>query len=177
MILGAVGWESAFPVSPRSAEWAQLGGLLGRVLGEGGITWEVVAGFILEEGVVPFHFTRRQQEELIELDQAVGQEIQLIAANMHGVSLCYRGGQWARAGVATEYASGPRGRHLVQIDKDGGFTRVNLGNFWRAREYLSGDDQMVLSRRRDVAGHHTCGRRVRVRVQGLFSRGGGPEYW
>ncbi|KAK3237273.1 hypothetical protein CYMTET_52640 [Cymbomonas tetramitiformis] len=55
---------------------------LARVFRGAGISWEVVADFILEEAIHPFHFSGRRQEELLELDRQVGQEVQLFAANM-----------------------------------------------------------------------------------------------
>ncbi|KAK3274566.1 hypothetical protein CYMTET_17253 [Cymbomonas tetramitiformis] len=81
-ILDAVGWESAFPNLPRDAGWNGMVGRLARVLQEAGITWEVVAGYVLEEGMHPFHFSRQRQEQLIRMDQQLGQEVQMFAAGL-----------------------------------------------------------------------------------------------
>ncbi|KAK3250733.1 hypothetical protein CYMTET_39893 [Cymbomonas tetramitiformis] len=73
-----VGWESAFPSLPRDAKWSQNVEVLRNV----GAAWEVVAWYIPEEGLTPFHFSRQRQEELIGIDTRVGQGVQLFAANM-----------------------------------------------------------------------------------------------
>ncbi|KAK3258684.1 hypothetical protein CYMTET_32281 [Cymbomonas tetramitiformis] len=82
LILDAVGWESAFPNLPRDAGWNEMVSELARVLQEAGITWEVVAGYILEEGMHPFHFSRQRQEQLIQMDQQLGQEVQMFASGL-----------------------------------------------------------------------------------------------
>eukprot|EP00854_Cymbomonas_tetramitiformis_P003395 gene3395-biopygen3351 len=69
LILDAVGWESAFPSLPKSDEWTRLVSSLAHVFREARISKEVVADYILEEAVHPFHVTGSRQEELIELGQ------------------------------------------------------------------------------------------------------------
>ncbi|KAK3244436.1 hypothetical protein CYMTET_45949 [Cymbomonas tetramitiformis] len=82
LILDAVGWESAFPNLPRDAGWNEMVSGLARVLQEAGITWEVVAGYNLEEGMHPFHFSGQRQEQLIQMDQQLGQEVQMFASGL-----------------------------------------------------------------------------------------------
>ncbi|KAK3282615.1 hypothetical protein CYMTET_9661 [Cymbomonas tetramitiformis] len=158
MILETEGWESAFPNLPRDEEWTRVAGELWRVLRDAGVTWETVAGVVVEEGRGPFHFTRQQQEELVGLDQVVGQEIQQYAANMvAGVwremqslgrlpgasgSRGYtrpRGVEMVGQRLRLCYFRGPwvrvvteyvsdRGRHVVQFDDDGSCAPVDLSN-------------------------------------------------
>ncbi|KAK3267241.1 hypothetical protein CYMTET_24196 [Cymbomonas tetramitiformis] len=75
---GMEGQEFVGPLfRPVEDEWE-----LRRVLRDAKVTWETVAGFGVEEGRGPFHFARQRQEELVGLDQIVGQGIQQYAANM-----------------------------------------------------------------------------------------------
>eukprot|EP00854_Cymbomonas_tetramitiformis_P034041 gene34041-biopygen5800 len=74
-ILDALGWRSSFPNLSRSDEWTRIVDRLAHVFREAGISWEVAADYILEPAVHPFHFSGRRQEELIELEQQVGQEV------------------------------------------------------------------------------------------------------
>ncbi|KAK3232708.1 hypothetical protein CYMTET_56949 [Cymbomonas tetramitiformis] len=76
MILGTVGWESAFPIVLRGAEWSHQVEELRKVLRNARVTWEVVAGYILQEGLAPFHFSRQSQKELIGRDTHVGRGLQ-----------------------------------------------------------------------------------------------------
>ncbi len=177
MILDAVGWTAAFPALPRSSDWTRLVQELRQVLQRAGVTWEVVAGFIVDEGVAPFHFDARRQEELINMDVHVGQRVQEYAAGLVAAardaqrqagrvpgasnSRGYtrpRGSELVGHRVRLCYQSGSRvgmvteffsarGRHSVQFDDDGQVMQVDLSNSRCAVEYLAADGVSVLSRR------------------------------
>ncbi|KAK3280724.1 hypothetical protein CYMTET_11447 [Cymbomonas tetramitiformis] len=150
MILDAVGWAAAFPALPRSAEWTRLVQELRQVLQRAGVTWEVVAGFIVDKGVAPFHFDARRQEELINMDVQNG----------------------ARVGMVTEFFSS-RGRHSVQFDDNGQVMQVDLSNSRCAVEYLAADGVSVLSRR-NGRGNGAPGGARRVGGRSDLGEDGGP---
>ncbi|KAK3236311.1 hypothetical protein CYMTET_53539 [Cymbomonas tetramitiformis] len=177
MILDAVGWTAAFPALPRSAEWTRLVRELRQVLQRAGVTWEVVAGFIVDEGVAPFHFDARRQEELINMDVQVGQQVQeyaagLVTASREAQRLAGRvpgalnsrgytrprGSELVGHRVRLYHQNGAqvgmvteffplRNRHGVQFDDNGQVMQVDFSNSRCAVEYLAADDVFVLSRR------------------------------
>ncbi|KAK3268450.1 hypothetical protein CYMTET_23049 [Cymbomonas tetramitiformis] len=113
LILDAVGWESAFPYLPRDAGWNEMVSGLARVLREAGVTWEVIAGYILEEGMHPFHFSRQRQEQLIQMDQQLGQEVQMFASGLVASARLLETGRGLVGSTGGQGYRRPRGRALV----------------------------------------------------------------
>ncbi|KAK3260235.1 hypothetical protein CYMTET_30794, partial [Cymbomonas tetramitiformis] len=79
---------------------------------EAGITWEVIAGYILEEGVHPFHFSGQRQEQLIQMDQRLGQEVQMFASGLVASARLLEAGRGLVGSTGGQGYRRPRGRAL-----------------------------------------------------------------
>ncbi|KAK3275580.1 hypothetical protein CYMTET_16300 [Cymbomonas tetramitiformis] len=87
---------------------------------EAGITWEVIAGYILEEGVHPFHFSGQRQEQLIQMDQRLGQEVQMFASGLVASARLLEAGRGLVGSTGGQAYRRPRGRALVPPALAGG---------------------------------------------------------
>ncbi|KAK3268452.1 hypothetical protein CYMTET_23051 [Cymbomonas tetramitiformis] len=99
--VGRVGWPGCAPA------WCSQALSWDGAAEEAEITWEVIAGYILEEGMHPFHFSGQRQEQLIQMDQQLGQEVQMFASGTAPGSAARHSVRWDDNGMV----------HVIDVPK------------------------------------------------------------